>query len=210
MRKKLFLLLILMLCVLPLVWTDMVVIKETSGKVETRPPGGAAWSAVSAGQSIDVGATISTGFNSTAVIDLNNSFLEVEPLTRMTVEDLLQEEGTVTTKVFLKVGKVKATVESAEGLTHDFTLRNPTMTASVRGTELVVEEFSIECLDGRIVVTFSSGRESLVFGGESSGGESAYVSSYTVSPYTASDAEVEPPSEDGQENATTGTIKIIY
>ncbi len=42
----------------------------------------------------------------------------------MTVEELVQREGTIGTTLFLRVGRVKAEVKSVEGLTQEFKLRS--------------------------------------------------------------------------------------
>jgi hypothetical protein len=212
MKKKMSIVFLLLLAsALLLSAAEAVTITDITGKVEIRPAGVDRWQRASTGEQIELDTTISTGFNATAVLDLGGSILEVRPLTRMTVTTLLREEDTVTTDVFLKVGKVKAEVETAKGVTHDFSLRTSTMTASVRGTEFIVDEFTVECRDGEVLVRFASGREIRISGGGSSGGESDFIDTFTVSPYTATDDEqVTVRREELEEGSVTGTLEITY
>lgn len=212
MKKKMSIVFLLLFAsVLLLSAAEAVTITDITGKVEIRPAGTDRWQRASTGEQIELDTTISTGFNATAVLDLGGSILEVRPLTRMTVTTLLREEDTVTTDVFLKVGKVKAEVETAKGVTHDFSLRTSTMTASVRGTEFIVDEFTVECRDGEVLVRFASGREIRISGGGSSGGESDFIDTFTVSPYTATDDEqVTVRREELEEGSVTGTLEITY
>ena len=114
---------------------NQAVIKEFSGKVEIQLPG-RAWAPAVRGAVLPQGASVSTGFNSRATLDLGVSVVQVKPLTRMSVAELSRREGADVTTVDLRVGRVNAKVEKAEGLEHNFTLRTPVSTAAVRGTEL--------------------------------------------------------------------------
>lgn len=132
---------------------SQAVIKEATGKVELL--GAAkAWVAAKPGMKITPGTTISTGFNSTAVLDLGGSILSVKPLTRMRLEELVQKEGTVQTSLFLQVGKVKADVKSAAGLTQNFKVKSPVSTAAVRGTGFEYDGYDLYVYEG--VVTYSN------------------------------------------------------
>jgi hypothetical protein len=118
---------------LPLYSLVDAVVVEVSGKVEVKPPG-EAWLTAAAGMTIEPGAVISTGFRSQALLEVGESTLQVKQLTRMQLEELVQREGLQTTQLFLRVGKIRADVKTAEGLRHDFQLRSPVSTAAVRGT----------------------------------------------------------------------------
>jgi len=129
------------------------VIKEATGKVEllSAPQ---AWVPAKAGMKVTPGTTISTGFNSTAVLDLGGSILSVRPLTRMRLEELVQKQGTVQTGLFLQLGKVKAEVKTAAGLTQDLKVRSPVSTAAVRGTGFEYDGYELYVYEG--VVTYSN------------------------------------------------------
>jgi len=169
------------------------VIRETTGKVEVQVPGGR-WTSAAVGMTISRGTTISTGFGSRALIDLGNAVLNVQPLTRLRLEELIEKEGTVQTDLFLRVGKVKAEVKSVAGLQQDFKLRSPVSTAAVRGTKFDYSGYDVVVIDGEVIYQTSRGQERTYSSGEAggdkgdgtttSGGDSKNKDS-GINPYTA-------------------------
>src|SRR5271157_6108882 len=84
---------------------SQAVVTQFTGKVEVKASGGD-WQPAKQGMTLDTGASISTGFSSTALLDLGTSTLKVRPLTRMQLVQLIAREGSVSTTLALKVGKV--------------------------------------------------------------------------------------------------------
>ena len=105
MKKKIILVLMITMLLPSLFGQEKAFIKEYSGKVTFKEPG-RDWQPVAKGMKVAMGTTLSTGFDSNAVLDLGTSELMIKHLTRMTLEDLIEEEGTITTKLFLNVGRV--------------------------------------------------------------------------------------------------------
>ena len=66
-------------------------LKEFTGKVEVKAPGGD-WRPAVIGSKLALGASISTGFSSTALLDLGTATLQVAPLTRMQLVDLVARQ----------------------------------------------------------------------------------------------------------------------
>ena len=120
---------------------------DFKGKVELMKPG-AAWAAAVKGMRIDKGMTISTGFNSSATLQMGDSTVLAKALTRLTLEELVRKENTVQTSLFLKVGKVRAEVKSSQGLAQDFKLKSPISTAAVRGTTVEGDGENTSCEGG--------------------------------------------------------------
>jgi len=143
------------------------VVKEFKGKVEIKATGGD-WQPVNAGMKLDTGASISTGFSSTALLDLGTSTLKVAPLTRMQLVELIARQGSVSTTLVLKVGKVNAEVKTAQGLRQDFTLKGPQATAAVRGTEFEFDGVSVKVINGLVFFTNTQGQGRGVGAGEES------------------------------------------
>ncbi|QTQ13233.1 FecR domain-containing protein [Treponema parvum] len=112
--------------------TEGKVISAT-GKVQVKD--GAAWKSLAAGDSIKKGDVISTGFKSEANIKFGNSVFVVEPLSRITIEQLAEKDGNEASQMFLDTGSVRANVRAAENKRVGFSVRSPVATASVRGTE---------------------------------------------------------------------------
>ena len=194
------------------------VIKETTGKVEVQAPGGQ-WTSAAVGMSISRGTTISTGFGSRALLDLGNAVLNVQPLTRLRLEELIEKEGTVQTDLFLRVGKVKAEVKSISGLQQDFKLRSPVSTAAVRGTEFDYSGYDVVVIDGEVIYQTSRGQERTYSSGEgggdkgdgtaTSGGDSknedAGINPYTAGPGGESGSRL--PGASGLD--LTGSITVV-
>lgn len=146
------------------------VIKELTGKVEIKPPQ-LSWVAAQAGTVVSLGTTISTGFNSTAVLDLSGSVLKVDPLTRLRIDELIEREGTVTTELFLRVGKVNAEIKTTAGLTQNFKLRSPVSTAAVRGTGFNYSGYELYVYNGNVTYENLTGQDRSY--GEGEGGETS-------------------------------------
>jgi hypothetical protein len=169
------------------------VVKEFKGKVEIKA-GAGEWQAVKAGMTLDTGASISTGFSSTAVLDLGTSTLKVAPLTRMQLVELIARQGSVSTTLALRVGKVNAEVKTAQGLRQDFTLKGPQATAAVRGTEFEFDGVSVKVINGLVFFTNTQGQGRGVGAGEQSStngtqlptsGDQENESNTNVVPYTS-------------------------
>ena len=154
----------------PLFSQLQAVIKEVSGKVEIKAPA-KGWESATEGMEISKGTIISTGFKSQALLDLGSSNLYVKQLTRMSLDELSQKEGIVTTGLFLRVGKVRAQVKTTAGLQHNFTLKSPISTAAVRGTALEYTGPKLKVYgDGEsaVILTNLFNQSRTVRGGESS------------------------------------------
>lgn len=128
------------------------VIREARGKVMYQIPG-RTWQNVSAGMELPLTTTISTGFDSLAVLDLGRSIIEVKQLTRMRVDELAQTEQSISTKLYLNVGRVRAKVEQVENLNHDFTFISSQSVCSVRGTDFEYDGNSLICYEGVVLLS---------------------------------------------------------
>jgi ferric-dicitrate binding protein FerR (iron transport regulator) len=135
------------------------VVKEIIGKVEIKAADGV-WRPAKVGAAINKGHSISTGFDSTAVLTIGQSTLRVRPLTRMRLEDLTQAG----TSLSLSVGKVKGEVK--KGGEENFTLRGPVSTAAVRGTEFEYDGFTVKVTNGFVTFENSLRQGRVVVGGE--------------------------------------------
>lgn len=176
-------------------FSQEAVFEQVSGKVEFRSAGGS-WTAASVGDAIPMNATISTGFGAEAILAIGQASVTVDPLTRLTLEELVQREGVVSTEVSLDVGRVEASVQSAEGLSNDFRVRSARSTASVRGTEFSYDGSTIRVSEGLVAfannlgqrVSVAQGQGSRISADESdppASGEWWAASETTVSPTTA-------------------------
>jgi hypothetical protein len=133
--------------------------REVSGTVEIRAPGSSVWVNAARGDSIGKDTIISTGFKSTAVISLGNSTLTVRPLTRLSLEEIIQNQDSERVNLYLQTGRVRAEVNPPSGGTVDFTVRSPSVTASVRGTSFDFDTENLRVEEGRVLYSLANGRQ---------------------------------------------------
>lgn len=164
-RRIAFLVLLLMLALPAVISAQQnATITRVTGKVELLTNN--QWGPAETGATVPLGATISTGFNSTATVEVGNATLQVRPLTRMRLEELAEEQGVLRANLFMPVGRVRAEVRTAEGVTNEFRLRSTVSTASVRGTDFVFDGYVLRVSDGRVRLINTSGQETEVPAGE--------------------------------------------
>jgi hypothetical protein len=142
-----------------------VTIKEVSGKVEIQVPGGN-WQPAEAGMIISQGTMISTGFGSTAVLELKGALVTVNQLARIELTELLEKEGALETKMNLDFGKIDADIFSTEGLEHNFELKSPISTASVRGCSFSFDGFTLDVTGGTVLYINNLGQVRTINVGE--------------------------------------------
>src|SRR5512145_2425570 len=78
-------------------------LQDIKGKVEVKPIG-QDWIQAKNGMKLDILTTISTGFNSTAVLVIANNKVAVEPLTRLTIDKIVEKASAINTSLHLRVG----------------------------------------------------------------------------------------------------------
>ncbi|MDR2500701.1 MAG: FecR family protein [Treponema sp.] len=141
---------------------------DFTGSVEIKAGGQADWIPAAPGMAIGRDTVVSTGFNSTARISLGNSVLTVRPLTRLTVAEIAQRGGDEAVDLYLETGRVRAEVSPPSGGKTDFTVRSPSITASVRGTVFEFDTRRIQVESGRVLFTNANRQAVYVDGGERS------------------------------------------
>lgn len=187
-------------------------LSSVSGKVEVRPEGGS-WQTAEEGQELSQGTTVSTGFGANAEVRIADSRIEIEPLTRMTVQEIVETSDEVSSDVFVGVGRTESDVQSAEGVENDFTMNSPNTTASVRGTRFNFDTKRTRVTQGNVNVINSAGRtHSVSQGGSATVGQSGQVEG-TRDNYRDNSSVDTSPGEDedsggGQRQATTATVVI--
>ncbi|TVR75622.1 MAG: hypothetical protein EA427_00080 [Spirochaetaceae bacterium] len=142
-------------------------ITSLTGKVEVQLTG-QAWQPAEVGMTVPVGASISTGFNSRADLEIGPATLQVRALSRMRIDELIEEEGLVRSDLNLQVGRVRADVRSAEGVQSEFRLSSPVATAAVRGTSFEFDGVNIQVESGTVQLANQYNESVSVGGGESS------------------------------------------
>ncbi|MDR0710050.1 MAG: FecR family protein [Spirochaetaceae bacterium] len=135
------------------------VVLEIQGRVELQDEGSAEWRAAAAGDLIGSNTVIATGLKSSALIALGSSRVEALPLTMLTLRELIQRSGGETTNLYLRTGRVRATVNPPAGQTIDFTVAAPNVTASVRGTSFEFDGRQLRVEKGLVLLSVSNGQK---------------------------------------------------
>lgn len=159
MKAKAAFVLTALLTMVPGLWAanPQAVLQSLKGKVEVKAPGATAWAPATEGMILSPAAVLSTGFDSSVVVVVDKTTIQVKPLTRLTIDKLVADsDNTIKTSTFLRVGSVSASVKSAEGVKQDFKVQSPYSTASVRGTEFDFDGLKLSVKEG--LVAFILGR----------------------------------------------------
>lgn len=160
-----FLLLLMMMGALSLFAENQATLTETTGKVEVFLNGG--WKAAVKGMQLPLNTALSTGFNSTAKLNLGDSEVTVNPLSRLKIQELGRTADAAKTTLYLAAGKVKATVHSSSKLKHNFQFKSPIATASVRGTDFDFTPTELTVNEGSVSFSNHYGQTQLIIKGES-------------------------------------------
>lgn len=132
-------------------------IREVNGLVEVKAAGAPDWVPGEAGRRLERDTMVSTGFGSTAVLDLGSSVMVVEPLTRLTVEEIARTGGGEAVDIWLRAGRVRVDVPAAGGGRTEFRVRSPIATASVRGTSFEFDGIELVVERGRVHMSGGDG-----------------------------------------------------
>jgi hypothetical protein len=135
-----------------LVYGQTAVLRDMSGTVEIKAPNSSEWKPAVQGQRLEKTTVISTGFKSIALIALGNSTITVRALTRLSLEEIVQSQGSEEVKLYLQTGRVRANIRPPVGGQTNFQVRSPSATASVRGTSFDFDGTSITVDEGRVHV----------------------------------------------------------
>jgi hypothetical protein len=172
MKTKICLFLLLASCALCLTQqanAQQAVIKEFYGTVELKAAGSAVWvKAADWGSPLERNTAISTGFKSTAILKIGNSTLTVRPLTKLTLEEIIQNQGNEQINLNLQTGRVRAQVIPPAGGRTSLTVKGPIATASVRGTVFDFDTLNLDVEEGAVIFSGENGRTVTVYAGGSS------------------------------------------
>jgi hypothetical protein len=142
-------------------------LSSVTGKVEIQNPGQTTWQAATVGMEVPLKATIATGFNGRAVLQMGATTINVGPVTRLRVDELSTQNKTVKTNLALPVGRIRAVVKSTGGAKNDFTVRSPLSTAAVRGTGFDTDGVRTDVFESIVALLSQSGISINVNTGES-------------------------------------------
>lgn len=190
---------------------------ETDGTVEIRVTSDDEWQPLEEQTVVPVGATISTGFDSSAVVEVGpDAQLNIDSLSRLTIEELIEREGVVESDLELSVGRVRGEVRRTEDRQTDFEVRSPTATASVRGTSFEFDGVNLSVSEGQVEISNRFNERSSVSQGERSSadednppasGDASREADSTVNIYTAGVDERGESTATGRDSASA-TLRV--
>ena len=150
MKRMSVFLLILVCAAFAFAQTPEAMIREMTGTVELKIGGSGDWVAAKTGDRLEKSTVISTSFKSTALLAVGNTTLMVRPLTRLSLEEIMSEEGTETLAVGLSSGRVRVEAKPPAGNRMNITVQAPMALASVRGTTFNIDPLNISVEEGLI------------------------------------------------------------
>ena len=160
--KKMALVLVLMLLA-GFVFAQNAVIRELTGTVEVGSGGSFAPARV--GEQLREDTVISTGFRSSAIVEVGSALLAVRPLTRLTLTEIRASAGNETVNVNLQAGRVRVDLNPPPGVRSSMSVTGPSTTASVRGTSFEFDTRSINVEYGAVNFRGNRRQEYVVHGG---------------------------------------------
>ncbi|MDR2952813.1 MAG: FecR family protein [Treponema sp.] len=184
------------------VFAQSGVIKEMTGTVELKPAGTANFVPAVAGVQIKQDTVISTGFKSSALLEVGSALIAVRPLTRLTLTEIAAAQGTETLNVNLQTGRLRVDVKPPAGAKASLSVTSPIATASVRGTRFSFDTRNVIVHEGTVVLKGKRGYGVRLPAGSHSGVGADNTAAGAKD--NASD-ELTPPSPTGYDEATTGT-----
>jgi len=144
------------------------VIKEMAGTVELKKANSTVFAAAKAGDTVNQDTVVSTGFKSTALIEVGSTVLMVRPLTRLTLTEIRASSGSETLNMNLQSGRVRVEVKPPAGSKASTSISTPTATASVRGTSFELDTRNLYVISGNVLFKGTRGTATLVTTGANS------------------------------------------
>ncbi|MCL2763024.1 MAG: FecR family protein [Treponema sp.] len=166
MKKTVVAFFLLVLCLS--VFAQNGVIRELSGTVEIKAPGDSEYIPANSGDQISQNTIISTGFRSTALVEVGSARINVRPLTRLSLAEISAASGTETVNVNLQAGRVRVDVNPPAGSRASMSVTSPSATASVRGTSFDFDGRNIRVHHGKVGFKGTKGPQMLVNAGSNS------------------------------------------
>ena len=152
----------------PIVFAQNGVIRELSGTVELKASGSSSFVPARAGDRVNQDMVISTGFKSTALLEVGSAVITVRPLTRLTLTEIHASAGAETINVMLQAGRVRVDVNPPAGTRATMAVSSPIATASVRGTSFEFDTRNVHVREGQLSFLGDRGRAMPVAAGSSS------------------------------------------
>ena len=167
MKKHIILIIIILISTVS-AFAQQAVITEMTGTVEVKNADASVWTAARTGMEIDKNTALSTGFRSSVVIKIGKSVITVKSLTCLSIEEIVSLQENERIIFTMQTGRIRTQVNPPTGIKTDFTVRSPSVNASVRGTEFEFDTINLAVIDGEIWYESPPGSTAAVRYGETS------------------------------------------
>jgi len=138
------------------------VVRELTGDVSLKPARSSAFVPAKSGDTLAVDTIISTGFKSTAIIQVGSSTIAIRPLTRLSLAEIQSGYDSETLKVNLQAGRIRVDVNPPAGTRASTVVQSSTCTASVRGTSFEFDTYNLTVNEGTVALQGNNGMVMLV------------------------------------------------
>ncbi|MDR2598059.1 MAG: FecR family protein [Treponema sp.] len=149
MKKIIFIVLISSIAVFT-AYSQSGKIRELSGEVELKLAGTTAFVPAQVGSVVAQDTIVSTGFKSTAIIEVGSNVITVRPLTRLSLSEIKSSADAETLNINLQAGRIRVDVKPPAGTKANTTVQSPSATASVRGTSFDMDIKNLAVNEGRV------------------------------------------------------------
>jgi hypothetical protein len=141
----------------------------TSVKGQAKYKTGNQWANLTAGMKLAQGTKISTGVNSTVLLNINGDEVTIKQMTMIKIEEATANATETNTTIGLKRGSINTRVSKLKTLKTSFKISTPVATSSVRGTWQDVtygpgRGMIIKVLEGIILAENKLGTSNLIRG----------------------------------------------
>jgi hypothetical protein len=133
------------------------VLVEARGTVDVLFSGAAGWRAAEEGMTVEADTVISTGFRSTVLIQTGSSRIHLQPVTRLTLEEIILRGESEAINLSLRAGRIRVDVSPPRGNTVEFAVRSPIAVASVRGTSFEFDTVNLAVDNGLVRYSYING-----------------------------------------------------
>jgi len=148
--KKIILFVLISLIAVFTAFSQTGIIRDLSGEVELKPAGATAFIPAQKGSQVAKDTIVSTGFKSTAIIEVGSSVITVRPLTRLSLSEIQSSANTENLNINLQSGRIRVDVKPAAGTKATTKVQSPSATASVRGTVFDMDIKNLIVAEGRV------------------------------------------------------------
>jgi len=126
------------------------IIRELTGDVTLKPAGSSVFIPAKTGNEVAQNTIVSTGFKSTAIIEVGSTLITVQPLTRLSLAEIRSSQNTENLNVNLQAGRIRVDVKPPAGTRANTTVQTPSATASVRGTVFEMNTLNLDVIEGAV------------------------------------------------------------